>query len=84
MSKIYKGTIYINDINGMYDNDGDIETELQNGLYDASLYIDNLIEVDTTEYIEKVEDNYEWNTIDKKKCIKEMNKFIEKNKNKEV
>ena len=84
MSKIYKATIYIDDINGMYDYDGDIKNCLQRGLDDAHIELDNLIEVDTTEYIEEVEDDYKWNTTDKKKFVEEIEKFINTHKRNEV
>lgn len=64
MSKLYKATVYIDDINGKFNDIEEIKNELENSIKDISFTFDNIVEKDTTNYIKEVEDAYEWNTID--------------------
>jgi len=64
MSKIYKAIIYIDDINDMFNSIEDIKIELENNLEDLTFTFEKVEEKDTTEYINQVEDNYEWNNTD--------------------
>lgn len=64
MSKLYKATIYIDDINNKFDNIENIKQELINNIEDLTFTFDDIKEKDTTAYINEVEDNYAWNTID--------------------
>lgn len=64
MSKLYRATIYIDDINDEFDNIENIKQELINNLEDLTFTFDDVKEKDTTEYINEVGDNYAWNTID--------------------
>lgn len=63
MSKIYKATIYIDDINGMFKNIDDIKNRLD-WIDDLTFTFEKVEEKDTTQYLEEVGDDYEWNTTD--------------------
>lgn len=67
MSKIYKATIYISDINGIYEDIEDIKQQLKNSLEDLSFTFEKVQEKDVTNYIDKVGDDYPWNTTDEYK-----------------
>lgn len=64
MSKVYKAVIYIDDINDMFNSIENIKLELENNVEDLTFTFEKVEEKDTTEYINQVEDNYEWNTTD--------------------
>ena len=77
MSKVYKAVIYIDDINDMFNSIENIKLELENNVEDLTFTFEkveekdtkssnptNTTKPDTTEYINQVEDNYEWNTTD--------------------
>lgn len=64
MSKVYKAIIYIDDINDMFNNIEEIKVELRNNLDDLTFTFEDIKEKDTTDYINQVEDDYEWNTTD--------------------
>lgn len=64
MSKLYKATIYIDDINGLYENIEDIKQQLETNLEDLTFTFEKVQEKDVTDYIYEVEDNYPWNTTD--------------------
>lgn len=64
MSKLYKATIYIDDINGKFNDIEDIKQELENHIEDLTFTFDDIVEKDTTNYIKDVGDDYAWNTID--------------------
>lgn len=67
MGKIYKATIYIDDINGLYENVEDIKQQLENNLEDLTFTFEKVQEKDVTNYIDKVGDDYPWNTTDEYK-----------------
>lgn len=79
MSKIYKATVYIDDINDELScNLVAIERILEEeGIY-LTIDLDTKEKKDTTEYIKKVGDDYSWNTTDRHKRIIEMEKFLYK------
>lgn len=64
MSKLYKATIYIDDINDEFDNIENIKQELENCIEDLTFTFENVEEKDVTNYIDEVKDNYSWNTTD--------------------
>ena len=64
MSKVYRATIYIDDINGKFRDIDDIKCTLDNYLDDLTFTFAKVEEKDTTQYLEEVGDNYEWNTTD--------------------
>ena len=64
MGKLYKATIYIDDINDMYENIEGIKNTLDRYLEDITFTFEKVQEKDTTDYINEVEDNYPWNTSD--------------------
>ena len=80
MSKIYKAVVYIEDINEMYRNLEDIKCSLETKLEDVTFSFDKEKVYDTTKYLEKVGDFFEWNTTDENKRILEMEKFIKEEK----
>ena len=67
MSKLYKATIYIDDINGLYENIEDIKQQLETNLEDLTFTFEKVQEKDVTDYINEVRDNYPWNTTDEYK-----------------
>lgn len=67
MSKIYKATIYISDINGICEDIEDIKQQLKNSLEDLSFTFEKVQEKDVTNYIDTVGDDYSWNTTDEYK-----------------
>jgi hypothetical protein len=75
MSKIFKVEMYIDNIcNENYENVEDIINDLEN----ESLFV-TLIkheEKDTTEYMDKIEDDYAWNTTDDKKRLEALNNYF--------
>jgi len=76
MSKLYRGTFYINE-NG--NNFGDIES-IKDSLerdYNLHFYFTDVEVRDTTKYLEEVEDGYPWNTINDEKAVKEINEYFE-------
>lgn len=64
MSKIYKLSVYIDDINDMYQDIEDIKSDLENNFEDFTFTFEKVEERDTTEYLDEVGNNYEWNTTD--------------------
>lgn len=64
MSKLYKATIYLDDINGVFKNINDIKIFLEKEIEDLTFTFDNILEKDTSKYLEEVGDNYAWNTTD--------------------
>ena len=64
MSKLYKATIYIDDINNMYEGIDGIKNALDMYLEDITFTFEKVEEKDITDYINEVEDNYPWNTTD--------------------
>lgn len=64
MSKLYKATIYIDDINGKFNNIEDVKQEVERNIEDLTFTFDDVKEKDTTEYIKSVGDDYAWNTTD--------------------
>lgn len=64
MSKLYKATIYIDDINEMYESFEQIKNVMDMYLEDITFTFEKVQEKDTTDYIDKVGDNYPWNTND--------------------
>lgn len=64
MSKLYKATIYIDDINEMYEDIDGIKNALDTYLEDIRFTFEKVQEKNTTDYINGVGDNYPWNTTD--------------------
>ena len=75
MSKLYRAIIYIDDINDTFQNIKSIQDYLNDHI-DIHIDFDNVKEIDTTEYIDEVVDDYPWNTIYTKQRIEEIEKFI--------
>lgn len=79
MSKLYKATIYIDDISGKFNNIEDIKQELDNYIEDIGFTFEKVEEQDITDYIDVVEDDYPWNTTDEHTRIVVLNNFFEGN-----
>lgn len=79
MSKLYKATIYIDDISGKFNNIEDIKQELDNYTEDISFTFEKVEEQDITDYIDKVGDDYPWNTDDEHERIVVLHNFFEGN-----
>lgn len=64
MSKLYKVSVYIDDINDIYSDMETLKGELENNFEDLTFTFEKAEERDTTDYLDEVGDNYEWNTTD--------------------
>ena len=78
MAKLAKIEIYVSDITNDFDIDN-FKSVLERSLYEDYI-VKTVEELDVTEYIENVVDNYSWNTTDDKEAILAIDKYWDENK----
>ena len=81
MSKVYKVTMYIDDVSDAYYGIEDIKSCMENYVEDVTFTFESVETLDTTDYIEEVEDDYPWNHIDEKVRLRELRKYFKENNN---
>ena len=73
MAKLVKIEIYVSDITNDFDIDN-FKSVLKKSLYEDYI-VKTVEELDVTEYIENVGDNYGWNTTDDEEARLEIDKY---------
>lgn len=81
MSKVYKVTMYIDDVSEAYYGIEDIKSCMENYVEDVTFTFESVETLDITDYIEEVEDDYPWNHIDEKVRLRELQKYFKENDN---
>ena len=75
MSKVYKVTMFIDDINGQGGDLCNVLNQIEETL-DLRCILKEYEERDTTEYIERVGDDYAWNTTSSQQAINELESYF--------